>query len=86
MESKSDCHENPLIPPPPTTTHINFTSLLDPSNSSPTPPSNYDTYIANYLQGEPCSYTIICQKIIKSCQRHFFCLKLGAQDYLDINC
>ena len=41
MESKSDCHDNPLIPPPPTT-HLNFTLLFLSSPQHPStllPPS-----------------------------------------------
>ena len=44
-----------------------------------------DTYIADYLEGEPGSYAIIGQKIIKSAQRHFFRLGLRRQGCLDNN-
>ena len=44
-----------------------------------------DTYIADYLEDEPGSYAIICQKTIKTAQWHFFRLGLSSQGCLDSN-
>ena len=61
MESKSDCHENPLIG---TTTHLNFTLLLNSfSAPSPLPPYSPTPFLQLLLSPDYPSSFDICQKM-----------------------